>query len=156
MKAVIRLVTIRDFAAVGKVMIDCYSALAVQEGYTRLELEGLVHSCSPSAIMKRCGSFRVYVAEVEGEVAGAVAIEEQEITELFVSPDWQGQGIGRNLLAEAEREIAASGSNSVFVWTATAPAFYQRHAYHTVETATCSGGPLQGRSTTRLTKRLYT
>ncbi len=154
MKAIIRLSTTQDFAAIGKVITDCYSALAVQEGYTRLELEALVNSCSPAAVMERWASFRTYVAEVDRAVVGIVALEGQEIAELFVSPDWQRQGIGSSLLAEAEQEIAASGSDSVFVWTATAAAFYQRQTYHIVEKANCNGGPLHGRPTTRLAKRL--
>ncbi len=73
MKAIIRRATTHNFAAVSKIMIDCYSALAVQEGYTRVELAGLVESCSPAAIMKHWASFRVYVAEVEGTVVGVIA-----------------------------------------------------------------------------------
>jgi ribosomal protein S18 acetylase RimI-like enzyme len=48
----------------------------------------------------------VFVAEVGGAAAGYVALEQDEdavrVDQLFVSPDHEGQGVGRSLLDYAE------------------------------------------------------
>ncbi|WP_293904964.1 GNAT family N-acetyltransferase [Phenylobacterium sp.] len=43
----------------------------------------------------------VWVAELEGEIAGCVAFTQDWINQLYVHPDRQGQGIGPALLAKA-------------------------------------------------------
>ena len=51
-----------------------------------------------------------------------------EIYAIYVSPDWQDQGIGRDLLKAAFEELAAAGANGAFLWVlSTNPArfFYE-------------------------------
>ncbi len=49
------------------------------------------------------------VAEVDGSVVGHTTVGGREVIHLFVDPDHWGGGIGRLLLAEAERLLAAAG-----------------------------------------------
>jgi ribosomal protein S18 acetylase RimI-like enzyme len=49
------------------------------------------------------------VAEVDGTVVGHATVGGKEVIHLFVDPDHWGRGIGRMLLAEAERRLAAAG-----------------------------------------------
>lgn len=55
-----------------------------------------------------------YVALVEGEVVGYggiwVILDEAHVTNLAVSPAWQGKGIGKALLAHLIREAAGRGA----------------------------------------------
>lgn len=51
----------------------------------------------------------VVVAEVAGDVAGYATVVGRELLHLFVDPDLAGRGIGRHLLADAERRIADGG-----------------------------------------------
>jgi ribosomal protein S18 acetylase RimI-like enzyme len=54
---------------------------------------------------------------------------------IAVHPDWQGRGVGRMLLAEAERRVAALGGRRLYVETSGRPdyartrAFYERAGY---------------------------
>jgi ribosomal protein S18 acetylase RimI-like enzyme len=49
------------------------------------------------------------VAEVDGAVVGHTTVGGHEVIHLFVDPDHWGRGIGRLLLAEAERLLTEAG-----------------------------------------------
>ena len=62
----------------------------------------------------------VFVAEVEGSAAGYVALEESEesrvrVDQLFVSPDHEAQGVGRQLLEYAEGYAIWRGARALRV-----------------------------------------
>lgn len=65
-----------------------------------------------------CGPSRIPQPPFEGEVYT-----------LYVSPDWQGQGLGRALLRSLFEELAAGGMTSAFLWVLAANPtrfFYER------------------------------
>lgn len=72
----------------------------------------------------------VWVAEVDAEeaVVGFVGLRGNEITVLYVRPDWQRRGVGRALLESGHKTIAAEGGTLAWLWVleanATARAFY--------------------------------
>ena len=89
--------------------------------------------------------YRFLVAELGGEVAGYAAwgpipgtAESADLYWIAVAPEAQGLGVGRALLAEAERWMAAAGRPRVYLETAGraqyAPtrAFYLACGYHVV------------------------
>lgn len=49
------------------------------------------------------------VAEVDGTPVGLVQPAGDEVNGLWIDPDWQGRGLGRRLLREAERQIRSAG-----------------------------------------------
>lgn len=51
----------------------------------------------------------VVVADLDGAPVGHTVVHEHEVLHVFVDPDRWGTGIGRRLLAEAERLIASAG-----------------------------------------------
>lgn len=53
--------------------------------------------------------FETWVAVVDGAPIGHFTISGRQLVHLFVEPDYQGTGIGRNLLARGEAMIAARG-----------------------------------------------
>src|SRR5215204_180845 len=61
----------------------------------------------------------VFVAEIEGSPAGYVALERRELTvrvdQLFVSPEHEAQGVGRQLLEFAEGYAIWQGAASLQV-----------------------------------------
>jgi ribosomal-protein-alanine N-acetyltransferase len=75
------------------------------------------------------------VAEQAGQVAGWAAREnlDNHVTDLWVDPAWQRQGIGRMLLQKLEAEIEAQGYESVRIEThsqnALAVDFLKRQGY---------------------------
>jgi GNAT superfamily N-acetyltransferase len=88
------------------------------------------------------GSFRVragervadtVVAEVDGEVAGFIMVDGDEVEQVYVSAEHRGRGVAGVLLAEAERLVAAAGHERA--WLAVVPGnararrFYERSGW---------------------------
>jgi ribosomal protein S18 acetylase RimI-like enzyme len=79
----------------------------------------------------------VFVAEVEGMPAGYVALVREEdwarIDQLFVSPEHEGQGVGRRLLEHAEGYAIYEGARRLRVVVAAddrrASAFYRGRGF---------------------------
>jgi len=81
-----------------------------------------------------------FVAEVDGAAAGLATVHSRtvlhvarpvaQLTALVVPPEMRGRGVGRALVAEAERWAMARGADRLVVTTALhradAPLFYER------------------------------
>ena len=82
----------------------------------------------------------IYVEDEHGEIMAGLVAETfgnwLEIEYLFVKEDLRGQGIGSQLLQQAESEAKKRNCRYVFVNTYQfqAPAFYQKHGYKEVFT----------------------
>ena len=80
----------------------------------------------------------LYVEDEHGEIMAGLVAETfgnwLEIEYLFVKEDLRGQGIGSQLLHQAESEAKKRNCRYVFVNTYQfqAPAFYQKHGYQEV------------------------
>lgn len=78
---------------------------------------------------------RVNVAEFDGALAGWASCEklDDEITDLWVDPSQQKQGLGSALLAAIEMEIVAAGFEAARLQTharnMAAVSFFQKHGY---------------------------
>jgi len=69
--------------------------------------------------------FLTLVAEREGQVVGMIAMyretsyetgqQTSQITGLIISANYRGQGIGRELIAQAEKQANEAGDHSVYV-----------------------------------------
>lgn len=79
----------------------------------------------------------VFVAEVEGTPAGYVAVERSgsslRVDQLFVSPEHEAEGVGRQLLEYAEGYAIAEGADTLQVVVASedrrALAFYRGRGF---------------------------
>jgi [ribosomal protein S18]-alanine N-acetyltransferase len=77
----------------------------------------------------------IVVAETKGQLAGWGAREDrnQHISDLWVAPEFQGQGVGTMLLRALEAEIAALGLGTVELETLAtntrAIQFYEQHGF---------------------------
>ena len=74
----------------------------------------------------------VWVAEIDGAVAGYIAFREGWIDHLFIHPDRQGQGIGPALLAKA-LEDGQPRQLWTFQQNARARRFYEARGFHAAE-----------------------
>ena len=90
----------------------------------------------------------LYVEDDSGELLAGLVAETfgnwLEIEYLFVKEDLRGQGIGSQLLQQAESEAKKRNCRYVFVNTYQfqAPAFYQKHGYKeafTLKDYPCTG-----------------
>lgn len=73
-------------------------------------------------------SAKVYVYEKEGHVVGFYALRQSTLAALFVAPNYQGQGIGRELLNHAKAE-QASLNLAVFKANEGAISFYMSQGF---------------------------
>ena len=71
----------------------------------------------------------VYVLEEDGELCGTVTVRDNEIARLFVRPDRQGRGYGRQLMDFAERRVAETFDEIVLDASLPAKAMYLRRGY---------------------------
>jgi putative acetyltransferase len=68
-----------------------------------------------------------------GEVLGFVMVVGDEVEQVFVAPGARGTGTAADLLAEAERQVAAAGHDeawlAVVAGNSRARAFYEKHGW---------------------------
>lgn len=105
------------------------------------EIGGLIRSYNRSKReVAESEPLNLYVEDDSGEVLAGLVAETfgnwLEIEYLFVKEDLRGQGIGSQLLQQAESEAKKRNCRYVFVNTYQfqAPAFYQKHDYQEVFT----------------------
>ena len=110
-----------------------------------LLLAHLGYPADPADLPERLRRLRAagddaFVAEVDGAAAGLATVHARDVlhgarpvaqlTALVVPPEMRGRGVGRALVAEAERWGAARGADRLVVTTALhradAPLFYER------------------------------
>jgi GNAT superfamily N-acetyltransferase len=85
-----------------------------------------------------------WIAEVDGQFAGSIAIDSRDgnvdgvrLRWFIVSPEYQGKGIGRTLLRTAVTFCKNSGYTDVYLWTFkgldAARALYEEEGFHLCE-----------------------
>jgi ribosomal protein S18 acetylase RimI-like enzyme len=86
----------------------------------------------------------VVVAEVDGRIAGFVAMSNGDLLEhLYVHPDHQRRGIGSALLERAKARMPGGFRLWVFQANAGARRFYERHGCRVVELTEGAGNEEQ-------------
>ncbi len=74
----------------------------------------------------------VFAAEYDRIIVGTVTVREDEICRLFVLPEYQGKGIGGDLLDFAERMIAENHSKITLSASLPAKKIYLKRGYREV------------------------
>lgn len=80
-----------------------------------------------------------FVAEEDEEIVGFSDYnkETNELSGLYVKPDYTGKGIGKKLLDKAEEDARKNGLEQLWCKsTITAKEFYQKHGYKIIEETT--------------------
>jgi ribosomal protein S18 acetylase RimI-like enzyme len=82
---------------------------------------------------------RVFVVEVGRRLAGFLAVKERDgghgyVHEIFVSPEFQGRGVGSTLMGLAKDLAPAGLSLHTLQRNAQAAAFYERHGFRVAKT----------------------
>lgn len=71
------------------------------------------------------------VAEIEDSVVGTGALKDNEIQNVFVSPDYQKDGIGKAIINHLESYASIQGYSNVFLESSiSAVLFYQKLGYY--------------------------
>ncbi len=76
--------------------------------------------------------FRVELALVEGKVAGIIAYNDIEISQLYIHTDYQAIGIGTALLSRAKEQSSGRLTLYTFEINKNAQRFYEKHGFNII------------------------
>jgi N-acetylglutamate synthase-like GNAT family acetyltransferase len=96
-------------------------------------IERIEHSFGASAVRQLIAERTVFVAAVGGRVVGTASLDGSVVRTVFVSPDLQGRGIGKLLMAEVERTARGRNLPSLAVPSSiSAETFYGQLGFRAV------------------------
>ncbi|MDC0769447.1 GNAT family N-acetyltransferase [Streptomyces sp. HD] len=80
-----------------------------------------------------------WVADAEDRVVGFMVLDADQVSQLYLDPDWRGRGIGDEFVGLAKRR--RPGGLSLWTFEVNKPAhrFYERHGFVAVEHTDGSG-----------------
>ncbi len=116
-------VEIRPFAEADRVPCQRIAAVAAMSSYGP-RLDATVDVFRDDQPLEDC-DWRL-VAVVAGRVAGLIDMIGGHVSNLFVDPACQGQGVGSRLMAAAEERVEGDLTLSVFTVNPDARRFYER------------------------------
>ena len=111
---------------------------------------------SEDAIREQLKEYRCLIACSDKTMVGVVAIKENEITKLYVDPNFIRQGIGMKLFNAAEHIITEAGYDELIlgvVFESSIP-FYQAMGMSTISRTSVDCGPLASKDSILMRKQL--
>ena len=98
--------------------------------YPLERLQPLIDYFSPEKVLLLSRERHCLVAAVNGQIVGTIALEGAELCTFFILPDYQGKGIGSQLLAAIEEVAVVVGLNFIRMDASlTGADFYARRGY---------------------------
>ena len=152
----IRPMTEADQPEVCRVLCDCYRLLGRVEGLKPEGVEFLLAKRGSLESVRRESADQTFlVAEVEGAVAGMVAIDGSTIAKLYVDPTHHRRGIGAALFRAAEAVVRQGGYDSLSLGSApSAVGFYRAMGAKIDGQKKVTRGPLAGHNPVLMSKQV--
>ncbi|MFF4908783.1 GNAT family N-acetyltransferase [Streptomyces sp. NPDC001260] len=88
-------------------------------------------------------SRETWVAQVSDRIVGVMVLSGDELSQLYLSPDWRGRGIGDRFVALAKERSPKGLELWTFQVNEPAHRFYERHGFVAVEYTDGSGNEEQ-------------
>ncbi|WP_447036744.1 N-acetyltransferase family protein [Streptomyces sp. DSM 118878] len=123
-----------DGAAVADVYLRSYDAALPT--VRRAHADDEVRDFFAYVVVPRGGT---WIAEAAGEPVGMMVIEGDELSQLYLAPEWRGHGIGDRFVALAKERSPEGLSLRTFQVNAPAHRFYVRHGFTEAERTDGSG-----------------
>ncbi|MGW0532750.1 N-acetyltransferase family protein [Streptomyces sp. NPDC003032] len=120
----LRQATEPDGAAVADVYLRSYDAAlpTVRRAHTDAE----VREFFEYVVVPRGGT---WIAEAAGEAVGMMVLDGDELSQLYLAPQWRGHGIGDRFVALAKERSPEGLALWTFQVNAPARRFYARHGF---------------------------
>ena len=94
------------------------------------EAETWANRLTPAGMVQKLREFEIWIAELDGVIAGWGAIHGDVLEGLYTAPEHAGQGVGAALLDRLETLLRGRGVDAVFAEASSnAKAFYLRRGY---------------------------
>jgi len=153
---IIRPMTESDESIVAELRATGYRFIAGPDGFTDEQLENLLRDrCGLEYTASARQQWPCYVAEDNGEILGTIAVGDNVIQELWVSPAHHRKGIATALFRLAEELIRQAGHSTMTVSTSGyGRPFYEAMGMKLVRHYVVPNGPLEGRRHLMLEKEL--
>jgi GNAT superfamily N-acetyltransferase len=101
--------------------------------YTIEVIERVERSFSPSAVLHMIRKRTVFVATVDSHLIGTASLDGDVVRTVFVAPEGQAQGVGKQLMAEIERTARGRNISTLTVPSSiTAETLYARLGFKAV------------------------
>lgn len=121
-----------DVGAVSQVIL-CALRETNAKDYTPETIARIEKSFSPAAVQELISKRKVFVAVLGQQIVGTASLDGKVIRSVFVAPNAQGRGIGRQLMAEVERDAREAGITALVVPSSvTAEQFYAKLGFKAV------------------------
>ncbi|AZE41893.1 Acetyltransferase, GNAT family [Pseudomonas chlororaphis subsp. aureofaciens] len=122
----------QDADAISRLIIAALQTSNAQD-YPSTVIAQVRQNFSPPAVRQLLSKRQVWVAQAAGEIVGTASLDGQVVRSVFVAPERQGQGVGRQLMAELERQALGVGITQLTVPSSiTAEGFYTNLGFHTL------------------------
>lgn len=101
--------------------------------YSQDVIERIAKNFDPAAVLELIRKRTVFVAVLGQRIVGTAGLEGSVVQTVFVAPDVQGRGIGKQLMAEVERAAREAGIVVLKVPSSvTAERFYSKLGFAAV------------------------
>ena len=101
--------------------------------YSQDVIERVERSFTPTAVLDLMAKRTVFVAMSEQQIIGTASLDGRVVRTVFVAPNVQGNGVGRQLMAEVEPVARETGVEVLTVpSSATAEQFYSKLGFEAV------------------------
>lgn len=128
-----------DAEAISNMILAALRRTNAQD-YPQRVIDGLAHSYSAPRVAVMIRQREMFVADEGGLIVGTIGYAVGCVRSLFVAPNYQGQGIGRELIAAVEQLARQGNIQSLTVAASlTAMAFYRRCGFVALRPVSPSG-----------------
>lgn len=132
----IRMFETKDAEEISELIIHTLRTTNVKDEPVE-EIEKVVSTMTPEAIIERASFTNFYVFEEESKIVGTGAIgpywdseTESSLFTIFVSPDYQGKGIGKLIIQTLESDFYFKRAERIEIPASiTAVHFYRKYGY---------------------------
>lgn len=131
MECEVRLARESEAASISAVILAALRTTNAKDSASVIERVEL--NFSPGAMLVFLAQRKVFVAVADDHLVGTASLDGSVVRSVFVTPDAQGQGVGRQLMNELERSAREMGVASLSVpSTVTAERFYSKLGFRAV------------------------
>jgi len=136
-----------DLVRVSLIVCNCYRLLAKREGLTQEQLVHLQSARGSEEVIQSQRQQQLFLVAVgDNTLMGVASIENNELSKLYVDPEFHGRGIGKRLFREAQQFILGNGYSEMFLGAfSSAVPFYERLGMTVSHWKNLNRGPLTGR-----------